>query len=185
MTIKTFWLLFFKILGIFLIVESVLVLPESFAGIFTVFGYGYEAEIIYMIAGAIVLTVLLYLAVINICILKPQRLIAKLRLEEGFEEGERIGWNMNGEKLLSFVAIIIGGYLFVDSLPMLCNQIIVFFQEESLSGKFGDKPSTGWLVLYIVKTLTGYLIVIYHRNIADWLKEHIYTEQSKKEDLPT
>lgn len=183
MTIKTFWLLFFKILGIFLIINSVLVLPESFAGIFTVFGYGYGEDLIYMTVGAIVLTALLYLAVINMCVLKPQRLIAKLRLEEGFEESEKIGLDMNAEKLLSVVAIIIGGYLFADSLPMLCNQIIVFFQEESLSGKFGDKPSTGWLVLYIVKTFTGYLIVIYHQNIANWLKEHISTDQSKKEDL--
>jgi hypothetical protein len=168
MTLRTFWTIFIKILGIFLIIDSVPVVLQAISTLF--FTYSQSDQQMYMLLpiATTMLTVGIYLIIIKYCIYDPTWLIDKLKLDQGFHE-ENLNLNLDKTMVLSITTIVIGGLLFVENLPFLCKQLFVFYQEEALSGKFGDKPSTGWVIICAVKVIAGYLIMTNHKAIVDFV----------------
>jgi hypothetical protein len=92
MTIKTFWLIFLKILGIYLIMSSITVIPQF---VFSLFSANQTDSSVNFLGGIgiLILTILIYLFILNIFVYRPSWLINKLSLEKSFEE-ERIDLNI-------------------------------------------------------------------------------------------
>ncbi|MBN1927907.1 MAG: hypothetical protein JW798_18890 [Prolixibacteraceae bacterium] len=168
MTIKTFWTLFFKILGIWLILSGLAVTPQFVSSV-AFFGDNHQENlwaVIYIIA-LLLLTVGLYLVVMKLLVFNPTWLIDKLKLDKGIEE-ETLGLNLKLTTVLTIATIVIGGLIFVDALPMLCQQIFTFIQQKSV---FREDPQFAWVIFYSVKALIGYLLMTNSRLVINFINK--------------
>ena len=168
MTQQTLWKIIIKVFGIFLLIDTVSVLPT------TVTSMSYlitdDLQGFSFLLAFFIIILICYLLILRIFILKPEWLIEKLKLDKGFDQ-ETIDVNISKTNVIIIASIILGGLLFIDGLPILIKQIFVFFQEQQLSGRFGDKPSTQWLILNAVKVLIGYLILANYNAFAKYIEK--------------
>jgi hypothetical protein len=175
MTIRTFWILFLKILGIWLILSGFSIIPQ-FIGAFIFFGndpadntYG----IIYIII-LMLLTLGLYFIVLRLFVFKTNWLIDKLKLDKEIPE-ETIDLNLKLRTLLTIATIVIGGLIFVDGFPMLCKQFFSFIQKKEV---LREDPEFSWIIFYSVKTLIGYLLMTNSKNVIEYFNKK--TEEEEK-----
>ena len=85
MTIRTFWTILIKILGICLVLDSVTVIPQFISTLFYTdpndTGQGFVLSI-----SLLVLTIGVYLFILRLFVFKTAWLIDKLHLDKGFDE---------------------------------------------------------------------------------------------------
>lgn len=173
MTIKTFWTIFLKILGIWLILGSLSVLSQ-FLTAFTFIGNMQEGDSItlfFMMLG-LFLTIGAYALVLWIFVFRSEWLINKLKLDEGFEE-ERIDLDIQLRTVLTIATIVAGGLIVIDALPLLCREIFLSFQNKN---DFREDAGSGWIIFYAAKTLLGYLVLTNSRTIIDFINRNIKTQ---------
>ncbi|MBL0074339.1 MAG: hypothetical protein IPP34_22105 [Bacteroidetes bacterium] len=137
MTIRTFWTIFIKILGIWLVLDSVTVIPQFISSLFYPDPYDTGLGLPLSIA-VLLLTIGVYLFILRLFVFKTAWLIDKLHLDKGFEE-EKIDLNVQLTTVLTVTTIVIGGLMFVDSFPKLCKEIFVFLQQKNILGKILDQ----------------------------------------------
>ncbi len=172
MSINTFWKIVIKILGIWIVFESVILVPQYFTNIFYFFGDNFSSN---MIVGVISLTliVLLYLSVLKLFLFRTDWVIEKLKLEEGFNE-DRIELNMHRSAILKIAVIIIGGFLFIDNVPIFFTQLYNYLQIKEMSSSeffFGSSSKTfQWSFLYLTKCLIGVWMMTSSRFIVNFLE---------------
>jgi len=89
MTIKTFWLIFLKILGIYLTMSSITIIPQF---VFSLFSANQTDSSVNFLGGIgiLILTILIYLFILNIFVYRPSWLINKLSLEKVLKKKELI-----------------------------------------------------------------------------------------------
>ncbi|HBZ65767.1 MAG TPA: hypothetical protein DEO70_02945 [Bacteroidales bacterium] len=156
MTIRTFWTIFIKILGISLVLSSLTVFPQFLAAL-PFFGSNYGDNVfgVGLIFGLLLLTIALYIFVLWLFVFKTAWLIDKLHLDKGFTDN-RIELNIQQSTVLTVAVIVVGGLIFVDSFPQLCRQTFIFFQVNDL---LKEDPNSGWIIFQLVKTIIGYLLM--------------------------
>ena len=174
MTIRTFWTLFLKILGIWLILSGLTVIP-SFVSAFTFFGENHNNlyAAVY-IAAMLILTVVLYFVVLKLLVFNSGWLIDKLKLERGLEEAN-LDISITLKTVLTIATIVIGGLIFVDAFPMLCKQIFFFIQQKSV---FREDPQFSWIIFYSIKVLIGYLLMTNSKLVIEFIGKR--TESTDK-----
>jgi hypothetical protein len=166
MSIKTFWTILIKILGLLLIFGALTIVPQWFYSIYSAYQtHDYDSFIILISILLIVLFV--YFIVFKFCIYKSSWVIEKLKLDKGFED-EKIELDSKGNRIISIAIIVIGGLMFVESIPFLFKQIFVFFQQESL---FKDYPESGWMIFNFVKVIIGYLLMTNSFRITNLIEK--------------
>lgn len=166
MTIRTFWTLFLKILGIWLILSGLTVIPQ-FISAFAFFGENHQDNFfaaIYIIA-ILLLTVGLYFVVLKLLVFNSNWLIEKLKLDKGFQE-EKLDLNITLKTVLTIATIVIGGLILVDALPMLCKQIFTFMLQKSV---FREDPQFSWIIFYFIKALIGYLLMTNSKAVINYI----------------
>jgi hypothetical protein len=167
MSIRNFWTVFLKILGIWLVIEGVSVLPQ-FISALPFFGQNNNENLwafLYVI-GLILLTVGIYIFVLWLFVFKTSWLIDKLKLEKGFIE-ENIEFNIQSSTIITIATIVIGGLIFIDSLPQFCRQTFSFFQQKNM---FIENPTSGWIIFHLVKTVIGYLMMTNSKVIVKFIE---------------
>ena len=170
MKIKTFWSILLKILGIYVVLESISVFPQFFSSVYYIFQNDSANDTIEIIFYSF--TILgLYVFILWLFVYRTSWLIDKLKLEKGFEE-EQINLNIKGSTILNIAIIIIGGLMLVESLPIFCKSMFQFFQQKSL---FKDYPDTGWIITYFLKAIIGYLLM----NNSKYVVSRIQKQNSK------
>jgi len=167
MKVRTFWLILLKIIGLFLVLNGVNVIIYSFNTVHFSIVSGDSIEPIIWISPFIILTVVVYLFILWLFLFKTSWLVDKLHLEKNFEE-DIIEINVSLSNILSISIIVIGGIIFIESLPQLCNQIFSFFQQKSL---FMESPTAGWIILYFSKATLGYLLMTNSKQITTFIME--------------
>jgi cytochrome c biogenesis factor len=170
MTIRTFWTIFIKILGIWLVLSSVTVIPQ-FILTFVYAGSNDTSRDFALAAGLLLLTIGIYVFILRLFVFKTAWLIDKLHLEKGFD-GEKIDLNVQLSTVLTVTTIVLGGLMFVDSLPQLCKQTFMFFQEKDL---FRESPTSGWIIFYFVNTMLGYLLMTNSKQVVEFIQKKIAT----------
>ncbi|MBL0074210.1 MAG: hypothetical protein IPP34_21425 [Bacteroidetes bacterium] len=128
MTIRTFWTIFLKILGIWLVLDSVTVIPKFISTLFYP-DPNDTGQLFALSIALLVLTIGVYLFILRLFVFKTAWLIDKLHLDKGFDE-EKIDLNVQLTTVLTVTTIVIGGLMFVESFPELCKEIFVFFATE-------------------------------------------------------
>lgn len=176
MSIKTFWTIFVKILGVWLVLESVTLLPQLFSNIFYYNIYDQEVNYVW-VAVAIILLVIFYLLILRIFIFRNDWFIKVLKLEKDFEE-ERIDVNIKQSTLIRISIIVIGGLVFIDGLPIFCKQVFEFLQEEYV---FRESPSAAWVIFYFIKTAMGYLLMTQSNLLVTFIEKHSSTTANQQD----
>ena len=164
MTIRTFWTIFIKILGIWLVLDCLTVVPQFFS---TVFFTNSETDIqtTAMWIGIMLVTIVFYFLVLRIFVFKTNWLIDKLNLDKNFAE-EKIDLNISSHTVLRIATLMIGGFILVESLPAFCKQLFSFYQQKSI---FREYPSTGWIIYHFIKSLIGYLLLTNSKTIIEFI----------------
>ncbi|MDA3881484.1 MAG: hypothetical protein PF436_13925 [Prolixibacteraceae bacterium] len=173
MKIKTFWMLFFKIIGIWLILSGLTLIPQ-FVTVFSFLGQQQNtgiAVIIFVIAISL-LTVVVYLIILKLFVFNPGWIINKLKLERDFQE-EKFDFNIALDSVLKIACIVVGALIIVDALPMMSKQLFTFIQQKNV---FREDPEFGWLIFYSVKTFIGYLLMSNSKYIVKFI--HKKTDNS-------
>ena len=164
MKVKTFWLILLKIIGLALVIQGVSLITYSIS-VLTISGNIQETMIMYILGT--ILTVIFYFLILWLFVFKTTWLIDKLSLEKGFEE-EKIEINAKQSNILSIAIIVIGGIILIDSLPQLCTQIFVFFQQKSL---WVENTTTSWIFLYFGKAILGYILMTNSKPIVAFINK--------------
>ena len=170
MTITTFWNILLKILGIWLILSGLSVIPQ-FIWAFSVFGNqpkGSTMMGIIAIAGLLIFSAAMFIIILWLFVFKSDWIINKLKLDKGFIE-EKIDLNLKLNTALTISIIVIGGLMFADSLPQLIRFIYSGFQQDDLVRK---DPVTALIILYLAKTIIGYLLMTNSRIIIGFITKH-------------
>ena len=174
MKVSTFWLILLKIIGFFLLLQGVNVMLYSFTTISFINPWENGTNEIVWVTLSIILTIVVYLSILWLFVFKTSWLIDKLRLDKGFEE-EKIEINTQLSNILSIAIIVIGGIMLIESLPQLCKQIFTFFQTKII---LRESPTTGWMILYFVEAILGYLLMTNAKQITIFINKHAYTDNT-------
>lgn len=166
MSIKTFWTILIKILGLLLIFGALTIVPQWFYSIYSAY-QTHDFDSFIILISILLIVLFVYFIVFKFCIYKSSWIIEKLKLDKGFED-EKIELNSKGNRIISIAIIVIGGLMFVESIPILFKQIFVFFQQESL---FKDYPGSGWMIFNFVKVIIGYLLMANSFRIANMIEK--------------
>jgi len=168
MTPRSFFIILIKLFGVYLIWEAFVVFFSLIPTI-ELAAQTEGSEYLYLTLLLSALTIGLLILIIRTCLYQPDRIINKLSLDKGFTE-EKFDINPHRSTVLSIAIIITGLLLLVNSLPVLCQQFIVYIQQLGVSG-----PDTkGYLILHGMKTVAGYLMVTNNQRITAAI------EQSRK-----
>ena len=170
MTIRTFWNILLKILGIWLILSGMSIIPQ-FIWAFSLFGNqpkGSTMMGIIAIAVLLLVSAAMFVFILWLFVFRSHWIINKLKLDKGFDD-EKIDLNIRLNTALTIAVIVIGGLMFVDALPQLLRNIYSAFQHDELVRK---DPVTPLLVLYLAKTIIGYLLMTNSRIIIGFIEKH-------------
>ena len=173
MTIRTFWTILIKILGICLVLDSVTVIPQFISTLFYT-DPNDTGQIFVLSIALLILTIGVYLFILRLFVFKTAWLIDKLHLDKGFNE-EKIDLNIQLSTVLIVATIVIGGLMFVDSLPQLCKQTFVFFQQKAI---FREEPKSNWIIFYLVKTILAIFLMASSKQIVAFIDKQT-VEQNK------
>ena len=166
MKIRTLWNILLKCLGIFLVVKGVDVIVPYF-GVFFGISTMETEDIIYYIAVSSGILIA-YFFILWLFVFKTSWLIDKLQLENGFDE-EKIDFKNDSSAILTIAIIVIGGIMFVESLPQLCKGIFSFYQANKMFCPWKENPSTSWVIFYVIKAIVGYLLMTNSTPIVNFI----------------
>jgi len=178
MTIRTFWTIFIKILGIWLVLDSITVIPQ-FLSTLPFFGTNNDDNIfgVGIVLALLLLTIGVYIFILHLFVFKTAWLIDKLHLDKGFEE-DKIDLNVQLSTILTVTTIVIGGLIFIDGLPELCRQIFVFFQQKNV---FRENPTSAWIIFHLVKTILGYLLMTNSKQVVAFFDKQTAKQNDNNE----
>jgi hypothetical protein len=171
MTIRTFWTIFIKILGIWLTLGCLSAIPVVLSPIFFASTSAIESMTFALIP--LIFLILFYFLTLWLFVFKTAWLIDKLHLDKGFID-DKIDLNVQLSTVLNVATIVIGGLMFIDSLPELCRQAFIFYQQKNV---FIENPTTGWIIFFLAKTIIGYLLMTNSKTIIT-----LINKQTAKQD---
>lgn len=166
MSIKTFWLIFLKILGIWLVIDALDVLPTFVSSL--MFFRSEDTSIVMMQIGMALISVAFYLFVLWIFIFKTSWIINVLELDKGFAE-ERFNSEVKNSTILSIATIVVGGLLLIEALPALCMQIINYFRDIRV---FSNSDAAGWIIFHFVRVLIGYWLMTNSKVVINFIEKN-------------
>ncbi|MEO6902236.1 MAG: hypothetical protein ABI315_03685 [Bacteroidia bacterium] len=178
MTIRTFWIIFIKILGIWLVFDAITAIPYFLYSLPFLRGLNEYAVLgAIFVISLLLLVIGFYILVLRLLFFKTAWVIDKLKLEKNFEEN-KIELNVKLSTIWTVAIIIIGGLMFLGGLPEFCKEIFLFFQMR-------DMPSNNLIfssiIFNLIKIIFGYLIMTNCKKMASFInknsaKENVYDE---------
>ena len=183
MSPRSFWMILIRIIGVYLIFESLYVIVPFITGVFYIFkentgGAFFEA----LLRSVVVLGI--YFIVFRYCIFRTELLIDKLQLDKGFEE-EKFELNIHRSTVLRIAIIVIGTLIIIDALPPLCKEVFSYSQLGGPDRGFKENPASGWIIFYIVKLLVGFFMMTSSRLVVNFIerkrKGPVAVQQSTEE----
>ena len=166
MSIRTFWIILIKILGLILVSGALIFVPQSIYFLYYAIKSGDLIDLLPIVALNLVLF-LSYFLIVRLCIYKTNWIVDKLKLDKGFKT-ENIELNFESSKIISIAIIVIGGLLFIDNIPTLLREIMIFSQDKNL---FKDYPKSGWIIFSFCKVIIGYLLMTNSFRIAKLIEK--------------
>lgn len=164
MEIKTFWTIVIKSVGLWFLVNCFYIFPQ-FLSMFSYTNGELEWESLLVSWISTFSVIILFCIIIRFFIFKSDWIIEKLKLDKNFVE-QRIDINLSQSTVLSIVITIIGGFIFVQGLPILFQQIIEFLQQKNL---LKDYPNLSWLGYNFLRTLFGFLIMTNSKTVVKFI----------------
>jgi hypothetical protein len=123
----------------------------------------------------LLLTISIYILILRFFVFRTTWIIDKLHLDKGFTE-ERIDLNIKLSTVLTIAVIVIGGFMFIDSLPQFCEQTFLFFQQKSI---FRENPSSASIIFHLIKTIIGYLLMTNSKLVVAFIDKQSGKQNDK------
>jgi hypothetical protein len=166
MEINTFWKIVLKGIGLWLLMNCIYLIPQFFSSLSLINGsINWDTLMVMWIAN--IASLLLFIIIIRIFLLKTQWLVNLLKLDKQFNE-ERIDVNISGSKVLSIVVILIGALIFLQSLPELFSTVITLLKPqqdpEITTLKNADSY---WTIYHIIRVIAGFLLMTNSKFIVN------------------
>ena len=172
MTPRSFWAIMIKILGIYIVIQSLIAIPQ-FLGL--VYGLSTQSaepdsgkifiiEIVYYIA-----VIALYGTVLGFCLFKTEFIIDKLKLDQGFSD-ERFEFNIHRSIILKISVMVVGALLMIDGIPLLIQNTFTAFQKSNTYGGFWKNPSSPYLCIELARVFIGYFLLTCSRMIVNYIE---------------
>ncbi len=161
---RTFFKICIKLLGIYMVLASVTVVFPQLTVIMFEFNTSDNDYLMMLIFVLLLVIGLLYL-MLHYCFFKTDWIIDKLALDKNFPE-ENFAINMHRSTILNIAIIVIGGFVIIDSLPNLVQQVFSY----QLTNQFGATIDKGWIVLYGVKIIIGFLLIRFNRPLVNFIE---------------
>lgn len=166
MSIKSFWIIVLKIIGIWFVLDSFLVIEQLISSvIMSFFGFNEDYITTYLSLIIFIIVIILFFILLRLFLFKPQWLIKKLKLDHDFDS-EKIDFTADKITVIRIATIIIGAMLFIDSFPKLISQSFNFFQQTAI---FRESPTTVWIILEVVKCTIAFLVVNNNKSISEFV----------------
>ncbi len=166
MQIKTFWKIVIKIVGLWLLLSSLSLIPKFSTSLYFTNG---KLDIGYLITLWLMLLVAItvYILMIRLFLFKTDWVIKKLQLEKNFTE-ERIDLNIKTVTILTIAIIVMGGLIIVESLPSFCSGLLDYYQQKILSQEY---QSTYWLIYHFIKIIIAHLLLTNAKKLASLIEK--------------
>ncbi|HEY2581758.1 MAG TPA: hypothetical protein VGI43_08130 [Mucilaginibacter sp.] len=180
MNLRTFWTIFLKIFGLYLIWQILSILSTDFSIIYIFNGLNkilykdHDKVFFYITLSGMVFMVLLLIWTIRYCIFKTDSIIEKLRLEKGFSE-EKVEINIYPLSLLTIAVIALGGFILSDSLPRLVADIIMY-------AGLRQNKELGPVISNLLRAFLGYFMVTKSSLIVNFIERNRKGGFAKNED---
>ena len=171
MSIRTFFSIFLKIIGIFLLKDLLITIVTILSSLFSVmtpFKSSVNSSSSMLTLTTIVAIFIFYIALIYFCIFKPDFIIDKLKLDRGFDR-EYIHLNVHRSTILSISVIVIGGYIVANEIPNLCRQLCTYYQERRI-GYGSIDPNISYSIMSAAKIMIGLLLIGNQRQIVNFIE---------------
>lgn len=166
MSVKSFWIILLKILGIWFILDSLKVLEQLISSFYFLINPIYENdEVVYISFGILLILIVLFFITLRLFLFKPKWLIQKLKLDKDFDQ-ENIDVKLDKNSVIRIACIFVGSFLFIESFPQLISRVFQFFQQENL---FRESPTSVWIILEAVKCIIAFLLVNNNKLISEFV----------------
>ena len=172
MKIKTFWTIFLKIIGLCFLVGIAKDLVFWFVNIFQEYSSGNSDQLLLFIVF-LILMLGFYLFILKLLFFRTDWLIDKLKLDKGFTE-ENIDLSIKFSTVLTLAIIVIGGLMFLDSLPLFCTNLFEYFKQQET---FRNYVSSGTVVFHFVKTLIAVILFTNSIRISSFLEKRLFKDR--------
>jgi hypothetical protein len=168
MTINTFWNLFIKALGFYLLVDLLKLSPGLISNAF-ILKSGMDSWILFYIICAVFIPFLLYGFFVFLLIFKSNWMINRFNLEKGFKE-TTLDLSFNSTVVLRIITILLGGFILIEGLPALCKELFLFYQMSE--AMFREDPRSAQIIYYVIQSLIGVLMMTNSEIIAKFIKKY-------------
>lgn len=182
MTVKTFWTILIKIMGLWFVFFCLTAIAQLLSLLFFASQNGSAPGIekILLVVGIVLVTVGIYIFILWLLVFKTSWVIEKLKLTKDFPE-DRLELTIERSTILAIATIVIGGVIFIDSFPLLFKQSLSFFQHGR---NFNNSQESIWIILYLVKTVLGYLLITNSRFVVNFIaKQNVKKGNGEINDL--
>ena len=162
MTPSNLFNIILKVIGIFLLKDALLIIPNLIAILIS----GIKSSDVFLIT-IFVGEILAYSLLFYSLLFRTNYWISKLKLTKGFDEAV-IPLAIHRSSILSISIIVIGGLLLVHEIPNLFTQLFNYYNLKA--EKFMSEPRISYSVLAGSKVLIGLLLVFYQRYIVNFIE---------------
>lgn len=168
MTPRTFWLILIKLIGIYFIFDSLNVVVPFITGTFYVFKGSSDYPVFQIVSGFIVV-IGVYFLIFWYAIFRADSVVDKLRLETGFTE-TKFDINIHRSTILKIAVIVMGGLMFANVLPILCNDIFSYLRSTTANIVLRETTQSGWMIYYFVKLLVSLFMMTNSRLVVNFIE---------------
>jgi hypothetical protein len=181
MTPRSFWTIVIKILGLYVVLESITTIWQSlniiiiYSSISSVIDHNYYGIRVYFSLLVSVLLFFIYILIFYSFLFKTDWVINKLKLDKGFPE-EIFGFNIDATTVMKIGIIILGGSLLVNYVPDLIREICYYFER---TGVKNEQKYLARNILYIVNDIIRIAVGIFMLLRSDTLINFIERKRKK------
>ena len=167
MTPRSLFHIVLKVFGLILVKEMLVAIPAlfgffAFVGSSSYTGFG---------PGALLaLSLLIYGWIAWQLLMRTNQIIDLFKLDKNFPE-ENLAMNLHRSSVVMIAVILIGGWMVVNAIPEICNQLIQFWRLKSQSLFMENSPaSLIQIIAPSIKLLAGLLVLGYARSIVNFIE---------------
>lgn len=164
MLLNTFWKIIIKSIGLWLLINSIWVIPQFSSTLHLINGE-ISLENLTLVWLMSITTLIIYILVIRLFLFKTEWIIKILRLDKNFSE-EKIELDIPSKTVLSITITIIGAIWFLMSFPNLVTSIFDFLRQKELINNYAE---TGMLIYFFIATISGYLIMANSKFVTNYI----------------
>ena len=184
MTPRNLFNIILKIFGLFFLREIVFIIPQLISSIsyytkYETFGDAKFSSDSFLILILNLVSIAFYFFIIYLLLFKTNKIIDKLKLDQGFNQ-EEFSFDISTSLVLTIALMVTGGVILTNEIPNLCKNIVSYFQDKSLTHGI-TRPNYSHIIISAVKIVIGLLLFGERKRIVEFVEKRKYRKQEDEE----